>query len=174
MKRTLLMSLSVLALAACTTPTTYAPAGEGRYGFAENQIESNRWSVRFSGNSLTELPTVQNYLIYRAAELTTEQGFDHFIVVDRQTDEETRLRTVGIDPLAAHFHYRYYNPRWGWRHHRDPFFNDVDLREISRYEASAEIVMGRGPKPESNPQAYSAQDVLRTLAPEVQRNEVAG
>ncbi|MAK59650.1 MAG: hypothetical protein CMK09_01605 [Ponticaulis sp.] len=158
-------------LAACTTSTGYGPAAPGYdYGFAETRIEQNRWQVTFSGNSLTDLQTVETYLLYRAAELTNQQGFDHFIMVDRKLDEDTRFQSTGFgrSPFAV----QYFHPRWGWRYYHDPFYdpfyNDRDLREVTRYRAIAEIVMGRGPKPR-DPKAYNAEDVLMNLGPAIRR-----
>src|SRR3546814_6915077 len=72
--------------------TTLFRSGYGfnRTGFSEQRIESNRYMVSFSGNSLTSRETVERYLLFRAAELTVQQGFDHFILVDRNTDRKTR------------------------------------------------------------------------------------
>ena len=74
-------ALLVLLLAGCAVPTPYQPATKG-YGYSEQQLESNRYRVTFSGNSVTPRDTVQNYLLYRAAEVTRESGHDYFTVVD--------------------------------------------------------------------------------------------
>ncbi len=173
MKRYLVLALAGLA-AACATPTPYAPTLGDRYGFSEQQIEQNRWAVTFSGNSLTDRQTVENYLIYRAAELTFQQGFQTFRVVRRATDEDTRLSGTSSSrfhgPYGSPFYdYRYFAPRYGWRPYYDPFWNDVSLREVTRYEATAEIVMMRGPKRFDDPDVFSANDVLQTLGPSVRR-----
>ena len=44
-----------LALGACATATPYQPAGYNgeRGGYAEQRLEANRYSVSFSGNSVT-------------------------------------------------------------------------------------------------------------------------
>jgi hypothetical protein len=43
----------------------------------------------------------------------------------------------------------------------------MDVRTVERYEASAEIVMGRGPKPADNARAFDARDVLARLGPSI-------
>ena len=161
------------SLAACTTATGYGPAGyDSNYGYSERPIEQNRWQVSFAGNSLTDLETVQTYLLYRSAELTLQQGFDYFVIVDRNVDETTRFQSTGFG-RASPFAYEYYHPAWGWRTYRDPFYNDIDLREVNRYRAFAEIIMGRGPKP-ADPKAYSAEDVVFNLGPQVRAAPVPG
>ena len=43
----------------------------------------------------------------------------------------------------------------------------VDVRTIDRFEASAEIVMGRGPKPADNVRAFDARAVIDNLRPRI-------
>jgi hypothetical protein len=172
----------LLMLGACATATPYAPVGQADSGgFAEQKIESDRYVVSFSGNSLTERKTVETYLLYRAAELTSQEGFDWFQTVQRATDEDTRFLPSAIgSPYYSGFlcNYRYFGPRgrlWGRGFYRDPFydpffdgFGSPSYREITRYEASAEIILGRGPKP-AGAEYFDAEDVLINLAGAIQR-----
>lgn len=162
------MASLALILAGCASgPTPYQQAGDSRYGYNEQAIETDRYRISFSGNALTERDTVETYLLYRAAELTLERGYDHFILLQRETETDRRL--VGADPYSRFgVHYRYYHPGYGWYGWRDPFWNDVNLREVSRYEAMAEIVFGRGPAPDT-PDAFEAREVVANLGPRVAR-----
>lgn len=158
---------SAALLAACAESTPYQRAASaGGYGYSEQQIEQNRFSVAFSGNSLTERQSVETFLLYRAAELTREQGYDYFRLIRRDTEAERRF--TGTTPMRPYGHfdvfYRYYHPRHGWYGWRDPFWDDINLREVTRYEAMAEIQLGRGPTPDS-PDAFDAADVIRNLGP---------
>lgn len=171
MKRLLLSLAGLALLAACATPTPYQPAGNSQWGFQESQIESNRFRVSFSGNSLTDRETVETYFLYRAAELTLEHGYDHFLVAQRATDVESRIVGSRPDPFyrpGFGLHYSYFHPRWGWHGAGDPFWNDTNYREITRYEASAEILLGRGTKPDAA-NAFDARDVMANLGPRIQR-----
>ncbi len=174
-----------LALAACATPTPYQPAsGQGFYrnGYSDQQIEPNRYQVSFSGNSLTSRETVERYLLYRAAQLTLEHGYDHFLLADRDTNLRSRTYSTpgwggagfgggfgwgGWGPAwryrSAGFGWRRWDPFWG-----DPFFDrSVDIRTVDKYEAMAEIVLGRGAKPRDNIRAFDARSVLQSLGPTV-------
>lgn len=177
------------ALSGCMTATPYRPAtgaGENRTGYSDEQIESNRFRISFAGNSLTARETVERYLLYRAAELTLQQGYDHFVLANRDTERRTETRAVGgawgggaWGPGGGPWGYwspywRYYRPQWGWRTW-DPFFDDpfwnargFDYRTINRYEAMAEIVMGKGPKPADNVRAFDARDVVDRLGKSIQ------
>ncbi len=171
----------MLALGACTTATPYQPAGQSRAapgGYADEQIEANRFRVTFSGNSMTSRETVERYLLYRAAELTRQRGYDWFVMADRNT--ERRSRTYVDRPFApGAFGYwgpswRYYGRGFGWRswdpYWGDPFWDSrIDVRTVDRYEASAEIVMGRGRKPADNVRAFSAEEVMTNLGPNIVR-----
>ena len=70
-------------------------ASEGRYGYSEQQIEEDRYRVIFAGNPSTPRETVQNYLLYRSAELTVQNGYDYFTVTDRDVERSTRYYTQG-------------------------------------------------------------------------------
>ncbi len=162
---------ALLAVAACATPTPYQPKDQSGYGFSENRIESNRYSLSFRGNSLTEREQVENALLYRAAELTLQSGYDHFVVVQRGTDAKSSL--VADAPTyrsSLYFSYMYYHPRYGWAPWYDPFWADPpNYREITRYEASAEIVMGKGAKPANDPKAFNAREVEANLRGKIVR-----
>lgn len=173
------------ALAGCMTATPYQPAtASSRLGFSDEQIESNRFRVSFAGNSLTSRETVERYLLYRAAELTVQRGFDHFILVTRDTETKTdTYRTPGPYYGPGPWGYwspswRFYRgPRWGWRSY-DPFWDDPfwrdrdwDYRTVRQYEAMAEIVTGRGPKPRDNVRAFDAREVLDRLGPQIRMPE---
>lgn len=170
------------ALGACGTATPYQPNIRGQAvsgGFSEVRLEADRFRVTFAGNSLTSRETVERYLLYRAAELTVAQGHDWFALADRRTDRKARTY-IEPDPLSRYGHWRpywrYYGPRWGWRAwdpwYGDPFWADrVDVRTIERFEATAEIVLGKGPKPEGDPSAFDARDVMANLGPTIVRPE---
>lgn len=171
----LIAATAALALSACATATPYGPAGiDSRYGYADQRIDADRYRVSFSGNSVTSRDQVEMALLLRAAEVTAENGYDWFATVNRATDRDVRLQATP-DP----FYYDRYSPFWGpsWRYHRrgywspwgDPFGRDMDVREIDRFEASAEIVMGRGPKPAGDPNAFDAREVIQNLGPRVTR-----
>ncbi|WOR15763.1 hypothetical protein RYZ27_03685 [Hyphomonas sp. FCG-A18] len=181
----------LVLLGACATVTPYQAATDQKFGYTNQQVEDDRWQVSFAGNSLTDRQTVETYLLYRAAELTRQQGYDHFRVVQRDTEANRRVVPVGFgpDPYFSHFacDYRFYgrygrlsrfhHPAfYGYRSRHgfyDPFWgHPYDYREIIRYEASSEILMGKGPKPD-DPAYFDAQDVLNNLGERIQRPEVS-
>lgn len=179
-KPVLLAAVAALALSACATATPYQPVGASgaRGGYAEQRLESDRYRVSFAGNSVTSREQVEMGLLLRSAELTTENGYDWFATVNRATDRDVSFQTTGgFDP----FYRDRYSPFWGpsWRYSRrgawspwgDPFWgrSDFDVRQVDRYEATSEIVMGRGAKPANDPNAFDAREVIQNLASRVAR-----
>ena len=170
------------ALAACETATPYQPLSPGNQtsgGYAEVKLNDDLWRVTFAGNSLTSRDTVEHYLLYRAAELTVNQGYDWFQEAHRDTNASTRYQ---VDPFYAtgpglaygwgwRPYWRYYGGPGGWRAYDPwiggPFWADqYDVTQITRYEASAEVRMGHGPKPQN---AIDARQVLANLGPSIVR-----
>ncbi|MCW5724333.1 MAG: hypothetical protein KIS81_05190 [Maricaulaceae bacterium] len=173
MLRVLAVCAGLALVTACAGPTPYQPADTAGRGYQEVRIEQDRYRVSFSGNTLTDRETVETYLLYRAAELTLERGFDHFSVVQRATDTERRTQATGPYYGPWHHsgfwvHYRYFHPRYGWYGWYDPFWDDRRYRETTRYEASAEIVMGRGARPDGV-EYFDAREVTSNLGPRIQR-----
>jgi hypothetical protein len=187
MKRLLVALLATAALgglAACQTATPYqAAATTGRYanGFSDFRIDDAHWKVTFKGNSLTSRETVERYLLYRAAELTVQNGADWFQTTDRQTERHSDFVGTGDPFYSSGFGLNYgwgWRPAWRWHgRHRwmgwngwggDPFWGDEDIQQIDRYETSAEIVMGKGPPP-SDHRVFDAHQVMTNLGASIVR-----
>ena len=97
-----LLFLLLSGLAACATSTLYEPVGSTGYGFAEQKIEDDRYRILFKGNSLTDRETVETYLLYRAAEITVENGYDYFTVVEDETERRTTYTGTGGPALPPY------------------------------------------------------------------------
>jgi len=118
--RNILIAASALTLMACATATPYQPASEpgGFDGFSQQLIENDRARVTFGGNSLTNRETVENYLLYRSAEMAVERGFSTFTLQEREVEANKNIRStggfhsgLGYDP---YFGYSFYRPSYGW------------------------------------------------------------
>lgn len=192
-KNILLCAASAVILSACATATPYQAASTpgGFDGFSQTMIENDRARITFGGNSLTKRDAVENSLLYRSAEMAVERGFDYFVLVERDVEKNTRLRstsTGGIGLYDPYFNYSFYRPRYGWSRgysysrfggfnrrrgfgrrgfynsYYDPFFDDFNVREITKYRATAEVKFGKGLKPANQNNAFNAREVLENLA----------
>ncbi len=161
-KTWLITAPTLLLLAACAAPTPYQPANGG-YGYTDQQIEQNRYRVSFDGNASTEREVVQNYLLYRAAELTVQKGFDYFTVVDRNLDRSTRYYNHAY---TDDFGYGYWGRR-SYRRYIGPRYVSGTSYPIDEYSDTADIVLAKGEKPADDANAYDALDVLQRLQPAI-------
>lgn len=179
---------SALLIAGCATTgsTPYQPVSASNPsagGFSDQQIAADQFRVSFAGNHFTSRETVESYLLYRAAELTLQQGYDWFAIVDHATEHQVDRDTVP-DPMyrpwfASDYAYwrpywRYYAPTAGWQnwypYYGDPFWTTrVQTRTVERFEATAEIRMGHGAMPAQDVRAFDAHDVIARIGPTVQR-----
>lgn len=158
------VTLGCLALTACVTATPYQAQNDRGEGYAEFKLESNKFRVTFSGNTSTPLTTVENYLLYRAAEVTVENGFDHFIVLEDETEAMSTFRSFGTTFGGARGRFFY-----GTRGFGGGFgTTTATTRERREYMAQAIIETGKGPKPDL-PNAFDAREVLDNLRPNIQR-----
>jgi hypothetical protein len=161
MARTALPLVVALALllAACAGKPTRYQAAQGGFGYSEQQTEENRYRVSFAGNSATSRQTVEDYLLYRAAELTVQTGHDWFQVVDRNTVQE--YSGYGGSPSFG----------LGVGSGSDvgvglsvPMFGGGGS---GRYSADMDILVQDGEKPQGDPDAYDAFSVISRLQPKV-------
>lgn len=194
--KNIILAAAAAVLAACATATPYQPAvNNGITGYSSQKIEENRYNVTFSGNSLTSQEVVETYLLHRAAELAVENGYDYFTVANQNTDKNTRVVATpslsssfyGYRPFYNGFYtsYDYYHPRLGWYSNfgrlgpyydgfysgfggriNNPYYRDFDYREITKFKANAQILLGRGEKPNTE-NAFDARQVLANLGPTI-------
>jgi hypothetical protein len=160
-----------LGLAACETATPYQPLAAGNAvsgGFTDQKLDDTHYRVVFQGNSATSREQVENYLLYRAAELTVNQGFDWFEMVDRRTNNQGYAYVVPQGPYYWSPYWRFWG-QWGWNDW-DPYWGGpwgYDVQTVDRYQAIAEIGLGHGHKSTDNARALDARSVMQNLGPQI-------
>jgi hypothetical protein len=162
-------AIATLSLAACESgPTPYQPAVGSQPGYSEMRIENNRYRITFEGNSSTSRDVVETYILYRAAELTQQNGFETFTVARRETDKDIRVRSSGGYYGGWGFApYPYYGRGWGWW---DPYWGGwgPSYTTATSYEASIEILMGDAAEGDEL-NTFNAGEVLQNLGAAVRR-----
>jgi hypothetical protein len=78
-------------ISACATP--YQESGV-RGGVMAKRISEDTIQVVANGNGFTEVSTIQQYVLRKAAETTISYGYDQFVIVEAQ-DSSERWRSVG-------------------------------------------------------------------------------
>lgn len=178
------LGLAFAVTACATTPTPYQPyrsheAGGIHGGYSEQILANGDYLVRFHGNFMTSRDRVEGYMLFRAADLTVEKGYDWFVVVDRNTEHNVHT-FVEPNPLYRPWYglsfdgWRpdwniYVNGAWqGWYGgHR--WEEQYDVRRIEAFETTAEIQMHQGPIIDSERGAIDARRVIAELGPTIER-----
>ena len=96
MKFIKLISLITLLIFLTNCSTPYQPKGM-LGGYSEEKILKDLYRVEFEGNQHSKPEKIQNYLMYRCAELTQEMGYDYFAIIndERHFDEHSVRPTRG-------------------------------------------------------------------------------
>ncbi|HKY95323.1 MAG TPA: hypothetical protein VJL84_08455 [Kiloniellales bacterium] len=187
----------LVALAGCalSKPTPYAPvSGKSDYGYSDTKIDDRTWRVSVNGNSQTPRELVENQLLYRAAEIAQANGATGFVVLDRETERDSRVIGGGYwDPFfaypygpfwAGHPFYPYYGSGFafgygmgfgGWSagvgrtYGYGPYWGG---RTVTKYAAYAEIQLFGGEAPTGVGPTFNAEQVLTNLAGKVNKAPV--
>ena len=160
----LAVAASALALTACASLAPYGPSmGPNGQGFSEQRIESDRYRVTYRGVGAPG--PVADRALLRAAQLTTDQGYDWFEVTQRYIDGRPDS-AGGVRPsLSVGGGSSRYNGRYGGFSSSGVGVGvGLNFSGPSPTQTVLEIRLGRGPRPERAP-AYDARDVLRNLRP---------
>ncbi|AZU03662.1 hypothetical protein X907_1124 [Glycocaulis alkaliphilus] len=104
-KLVFLAAIGSAALFACApTQTTYGPAtgaaGQA-IGFDSLRITDNRWRVSFTAGADVSTAGAERLALRRAAELTLENGYDWFEIVDRRVESTTGRNPVRVGGSAG-------------------------------------------------------------------------
>ena len=153
-----LTGLSALALSACASLAPYgAQQGPNGQGFSEQRIESNRYRVSYNG--VGAAGRVADWALLRAADLTTEQGYDWFEVTQSWTDG----RPGGAGGVRPSVSIGGGSSRYGG-YSTSGVGVGVGLNFSGPQPTSTtlEVVLGRGQKPD-RPNAYDARSVQGSI-----------
>ncbi|MNU67556.1 hypothetical protein D3C71_568980 [compost metagenome] len=154
-----LIAVSALALSACASLAPYGPQqSAGGQGFNEQRIESDRFRVTYNG--VGAVGPVADRALFRAAQLTVDQGYDWFEVtqrwIDGRPDSAGGVRpSVSIGAGGGRY--------GGYSTSGVGVGLGFDLSGPQPTSTTLEIVMGRGAKPD-RAEAYDArrvQDAIR-------------
>ena len=154
----------LLALAGCAPePPYYGPKDGGSVGYTDLRLDQNRYRVSYTGNSSTDRETVENFLLMRAAQVTLQSGYTHFVFDTR----DTKAKTTYYSSFTGW-------PGWpgygGWYWDGPPGFGgpaeiEGESRPITRFDAYAEIVMLTPEQAAKEPHAIDANAIIAHVGP---------
>ncbi len=163
MKKLMILGVS-LALVGCSTSSSpYGPVNaDSRLGYQQTKIQQDRYRVRFTGKDLYE---VQDYALLRAAELTLDEGFSHFKVIDGHISNDHGRRfpiSSGVGVSLGNGGYRH----GGTRAHLGLGVNDV-VRALEGERVTSMLEIQLLHSGASNPDIYDAASVAGSIKPAV-------
>ena len=146
-----------LTLTACATPY-------GKYGllggFTDSRIDENTFSISVDTNGFTNQQTTSMHAMYRAAELTVENGYDYFVIAnDSKNPTGMTMNMPGSSYTSI-----------------NSFGNTATARTTYTPGASIPMVFPnstlaiksfKGNKPTDAPNAYDARSVMTYLGPQI-------
>jgi hypothetical protein len=92
------VQISLIALsAACllaSCATAYQPVGF-MGGYSDQKLDDNTVQVSFRGNGFTAPETVHSCLVRRCAEVTLQNGYNYFVLVDAEEPDEGNTNIYG-------------------------------------------------------------------------------
>lgn len=169
--RTLVIALVAVGLGACAAqPTPYAPAANLKsYGYADEQLDNVTWRVQFAGNRQTARGTVQDYLLYRSAEITVGQGYQGFVLIEDDVEQNVYYRgTTTYPSVFVGSGYGYPGYRGGGVAYGGGF-GTTSLDPQNAYTAYGRIRLFNDFAPEGLGEAFDANAILRVLGPKIRR-----
>jgi len=129
----------------------------------------NQYRVNFQGDLATSRAEVEDYLLFRAAELTEENGFDYFVISEKSVTSKSKFVTRHSPPIYVRRNHRhweddyifpYYAYGYDWA---SPY--QTETREYTNYSAHAYVTMHDGDIPLGTESAFIAREVLRNFGP---------
>lgn len=168
MIRTLLAAILAIGIAACTSAPIYEAAQDPNdFGYSDQKIEENRYRVTYNGDASTSRSAVENFLLYRMSEITLENGFDYFKVLDTDTECHTEYRATREETCPPASRYGPMFPYCGFGYICNP---SQTIKETKRYEAVAYLTLHKGEKPDDDAHAFSARAVQQNLSDQIVRD----
>ena len=94
-----LVALSVVCLlSSCTT--AYQPDGLGG-GYTDRRLSDNTAQVSFRGNRFSTPETLHAYLLRRCADVTLQNGYNYFVLVNNEPPNERNSDMFGSQVDSA-------------------------------------------------------------------------
>ena len=159
-------TVSAPAPAPPETAPMIPPAKPGVY--SQTKQSPARYRVTVKGHAFTGRDAIEKYLLYRAADLALQQHFQWFTLVESRSKTDMAPRALP-DPTGLRYSFRmkYWRPTWRYKLAGAPvwsswspfsnaaFFADgKDGKTIADFEVSADILMHKGPRDDTNPLAF--------------------
>ena len=149
-----------------------------RFGYSDQRIDENTFQVSFAANGYTPQSTVQTHTLLRCAEVTTEAGYDYFVIVEA-TDTGRSIPIVMPGSATSYttgsgsgYASTYGNMTYGSASGSATTQTTSTPGYAFNVRLPGSTVMIKafhGKKPDGNPMAYDAREVIKYVGSQVKR-----
>jgi hypothetical protein len=165
MKFPIFFAVLTLMISACSAAPAYKAAHYSGYGYQDYPLAEDRYRVSFKARG-DDRHAAMDYALRRAAEVTLLEGYDWFIVVDRETSTDREIsHGGGFTMQTTHMAVRDCGVLGCSTNYYPSYSYGMDMRAEERREkvqAVLEIRMGEGARP-SEGESYDAKLLVRRL-----------
>jgi len=158
--RKALLAIVLVSLAACATPYgKYGALG----GYTDSRIDENTFTISVDTNGFTSQQTTSMHAMYRAAELTVENGFDFFVIANTANDSKSMAMTMPTSSTSTTTVSRYGS---GAMARTTTNYGPVTTMPVAFPNSTLVIKSFKGTKPDQG-DAYDAREVMTYLGPQI-------
>jgi hypothetical protein len=157
MRTAVLASLAVL-LAGCSTPYgKYGALG----GYTDSRIDANTFSISVDNNGFTSQQTTSMHAMYRASELTVENGFDYFVIASGTSNPTSMAMAMPSSSTSTTTLNAYGSTATTTQ------YAPVTVVPVVFPNSTLIIKSFKGTKPTDQANAYDAREVMKYLGPQI-------
>lgn len=161
MKNRCVAVVSAILIAGCATP--YGKSGLTG-GYTDTQIDSNTFTVSVDTNGFTSQQTTSLHALYRAAELTIERGYDYFVIVGQGANAtQTAVSIPGTSTSNTTIH----GTGQSAYARTTTTYAPATIVPMVFPNATVTVKAFKGQKPEGDPNAYDAKEVMKYIGPQI-------
>jgi hypothetical protein len=155
---------AIALLISCATP--YQPKSF-MGGYTDSRIDSNTARVTFYGNGHTSRETVENDMLYRCAQVTLNDGYDYFVIVEGETTPTySSFTTPGTYNGYTNTNVNVYGNTGYTTSTTTGYYQPGQTFTTQRFQATVIIKMFKGQKPAGLFNAYNAKEILSYINPQ--------
>ena len=149
-----------------------------RFGYSDRRIDNNTFLVSFQANAATSQATLQTYVLLRCAEVTAEAGYDYFIIVEASDTG----KSISMIMPGSSTSYTTGSGSGYASTYRNMTYGSASGSATTTTQSSPGYAFGvrlpgstvtikafHGKKPNDNPMAYDAREVIKYVGPQVKR-----
>lgn len=164
--KTFTIAGAVLLLSACATTSTIGETSAVESSFQEMEITANRYRISYFGNSAESRETTEDYLLYRAAELTLDKGYDYFSLSKEDVEHHALYEAVTCPVETGHMSHDFESQYRGFPYYAYGFdwAGSCDA-DVTPYSALTFVTMYKPETPQYGGKTFIARQVLKELGP---------